>query len=208
MRIITRFDWGARAPENVTLSDPKTLKGVVVHWFGIPGAAKSHAGCPALLRSVQNSHMDGEFSDIAYSHATCPHGAVYELRGFGRQTGANGNRTANRDYAAVVYMAGRGDVPTEAGYQALRWIIREWRRKGAGRMVIPHGKITGSECPGPELSLWVARGGFEYPATPPDDPKRLAALRAWILKRKREGRSWAWIKATVNWKEYVRRGGR
>ncbi|HXH88256.1 MAG TPA: HNH endonuclease signature motif containing protein [Gaiellaceae bacterium] len=28
MRIITRSEWSARAPENVTLSDPKTLKGV------------------------------------------------------------------------------------------------------------------------------------------------------------------------------------
>jgi len=204
--IIPRSGWRASAPKSTTPSDPKSLKGVVVHWFGSPRAASSHLECPKLLRSVQQTHQAGEFSDIAYNHGVCPHGAIYELRGFERQTGANGNQTANRAYAAVVYMAGEGDKPTQAGLTALRWIIREWRRRGAGREVIPHGKITGSACPGPELALWISRGGYEYP--PVDNKKRLAALRRWILARRAEGWSWKRLKAHVNFREFIRRGGK
>ncbi len=209
MEIVDRAGWGALPAESITKSDPKTLKGVVVHWFGIPKAASTHLNCPVLLRSVQRSHQAGEFSDIAYNHGVCPHGVVYELRGFYRQTGANGTSASNRDYGAVVYMAGEGDIPTAAGIQSLKWIIGEWRRLGAGREVLPHGKITGSKCPGPELSLWIERGGYEYPATPPvDNEKRKGALRRWILKQKSEGKTWAWIFTTPNWREFIRRGGR
>lgn len=206
--IVPRNGWAALPAKRFTTWQPQGLRGVVVHWFGIPKAAASHVGCPGLLRSVQRAHQAGEFSDIAYNHAVCPHGVVYELRGFTRQTGANGNQDANRNYAAVVYMAGEGDVPTDVGLQSLRWIIRQWRSRGAGPAVLPHGEITGSSCPGPHLALWVKQGGHELPAVPPDNTKRLAALRKWILARRAEGWSWKRIKAGPNWREFIRRGGK
>lgn len=210
--IVPRDGWGALPAERFTTWQPRGLRGVVVHWFGIPKAAKDHTGCPSLLRSVQRSHQAGEFSDIAYNHGVCPHGVVYELRGFSRQTGANGNADANAAYAAVVYMAGEGDTPTEVGKQSLRWIIKEWRSRGVGPAVLPHGEITGSKCPGPDLALWIERGGHELPAIPVEDPahnrKRLTALRKWILARRAEGWGWKRIKGSPNWREFMRRGGR
>ena len=161
MKIVSRSEWGARPPERVTLRKPSQLKGVVQHWFGIPKAAKNHKDCPALVKSVQAAHQKGEFNDIAYNHLVCLHGVVFEGRGFGIQTGANGNSVVNREYAAVCAMIGKGDKPSGEMLVGLSEIIQEWRAKGAGKAVRTHGSITGSECPGPDLTRWVEAKGYE-----------------------------------------------
>lgn len=38
--------------------------------------------------------------------------------------------------------------------------------------------------------------------------RRLDALRAWILNRRREGWTWQRLKQTANWREFLRRGGK
>ena len=164
LEFVSRQEWGARAPRQVTKRDPSTLSGVALHWFGKPSAASSHDGCPALLRSVQATHMApgglgtaSGASDIAYNHAVCPHGVAYTLRGFGVQTGANGNSRANREYAAVVYMGGEKDgrPVTPEAQPVIAEVIRLWQKRGAGPLVKPHGFFTGSTCPGPDLRKWV-----------------------------------------------------
>jgi hypothetical protein len=85
-------------------------------------------------------------------------------------------------------------------------------------VLVEHGFLTN-----PAERLWLFANisklaGAEYVAvcryfrvTPAGDVqnrKRLQALRAWILKRKNEGWSWQRIKATANWREYLRRGGK
>ena len=164
LEFVSRQEWGARAPRQVSKRDPSTLGGVAVHWFGSPSAARTHDQCAALLRSVQNSHMapgglgtSGGANDIAYNHAVCPHGVAYTLRGFGVQTGANGTTRANQEYAAVVYMGGEKDgrpVTAEA-LPVLAEVVRLWQAAGAGPLVKPHGFFTGSTCPGPDLRTWL-----------------------------------------------------
>jgi hypothetical protein len=159
MKIVKRSEWGARQPENVTLR--RAWKGVVVHWFGSPRGSKKHAGCPALLRSVQRSHQAGEFSDIAYNMAVCPHGTVYELRGLRVQTGANGTTQTNREYGSVVVMIGKGDRFTDEAKVALRLTLAHMRNQpNVGSQVRCHGEITGSECPGAEITRWVKEKRF------------------------------------------------
>jgi len=170
MKIVTRAQWGAAPPESVTGRQPSALKGVVVHWFGSPPAKQNHADCDDLLRSVQRSHQAGEFNDIAYNHAVCQHGTVYELRGFGVQTGANGTSASNRDYAAIVAMIGTGDIPNPGVYAGLKDLISAWRVKGAGHQVRTHGSITGSACPGPQLTAWVKAGKYEKTGWVKGDP--------------------------------------
>ncbi|MGH3022100.1 MAG: hypothetical protein ACRDNI_00455 [Gaiellaceae bacterium] len=163
VRFVTRERWGAKRPKSVTKRAPSELSGVAVHWFGSPKAAKSHEGCSELLRSVQATHMapgglgaTNGGADIAYNHAVCPHGKAFTLRGFGVQTGANGDETSNRTFAAVVFMAGTGDkAPTDESLQTLADVIRLWQKKGAGPLVKPHQFFTGSDCPGPNLLDWV-----------------------------------------------------
>ena len=164
LEFVSRAEWGAKAPRQVTKRDPSTLSGVALHWFGKPSAASSHDGCAALLRSVQAAHMApgglgtvSGASDIAYNHAVCPHGVAYTLRGFGVQTGANGTSRANREYAAVVYMGGEKDgrPVTDEARPVIAEVIRLWQKRGAGPLVKPHGFFTGSTCPGPDLRKWL-----------------------------------------------------
>lgn len=162
VEFVSRAQWGAKPPRSVAKRDPKTLSGVALHHFGSPRAAKSHEGCAALLRGIQADHMrpGGRLSakggaDIGYNHAVCPHGFAFTLRGFGVQSGANGDARSNREYAAVVYMAGTGDKPTKEALPVLAEVIRMWQEKGAGPLVKPHKFFTGSECPGADLLKWL-----------------------------------------------------
>jgi hypothetical protein len=156
--IVPRAEWGAVRRRHRTSLPPDRLDGVVVHWFGRPRAAADHDDCAELLRRVQHAHLSDtkeHYADIAYNHAACPHGYAYELRGFGVQAGANGYGAVNRSHAAVVYMAGTGDVLTEAGRNALAGLIEAWREQGAGLDVQPHSHFTGTSCPGPEVTAWL-----------------------------------------------------
>ena len=161
VQFVSRAQWGAKPPKSVAKRDPKTLAGVVLHHFGSPRASKSHDGCAALLRGIQVDHMrpGGRLSqggaDIGYDHAVCPHGHAFTLRGFGVQSGANGDARSNREYAAVVYMAGTGDKPTKEALPVIAEVLRMWQAKGAGPLVKPHKFFTGSECPGPDLLKWL-----------------------------------------------------
>ena len=162
LQFVSRAEWGAKQPRSVAERDPKTLAGIALHHFGSPRAAKSHEGCAALLRGIQADHMrpGGRLSakggaDIGYNHAVCPHGFAFTLRGFGVQSGANGDARSNREYAAVVYMAGTGDRPTKEALPVLAEVIRMWQDKGAGPLVKPHKFFTGSECPGSDLLKWL-----------------------------------------------------
>ena len=99
----------------------------------------------------------------------CPHGSVYELRGWNRQTGANGNNTANRTLLAIVYMAGVGDALTPKGRQALIDLYAVAFKKGVGEKAVGHGSITGSECPGASVRNFLASGAWR-PKPPPPPP--------------------------------------
>lgn len=186
--IINRAGWGAAAPKSRTSLDPARLDGVTVHWFGTPKAAATHAGCDDLLRSVQKTHMapgglgvPNGGSDIAYNHAVCPHGSIYELRGFGVKTGANGTSEGNARHAAIVYMAGTGDPLTEDAKIGLNYLIKEWRAKGAGTEVSPHRRWTGSACPGPDLILWLNAGRpTGAPVPDPEEPDVKPWMPVWF----------------------------
>jgi hypothetical protein len=168
VQFVSREEWGAKPPKSVTRRDPSELSGVAVHWFGDPRAAQSHDQCIKLLQGVQRTHMGpgglqvpSGGADIAYNHAVCPHGVAFTLRGFGVQTGANGDQASNRAYAAVVYMGGAdkhsADKPTKEALPVLAEVIRLWQAKGAGPLVKPHHFFTGSDCPGPDLMKWVEK---------------------------------------------------
>jgi hypothetical protein len=175
VRIRPRAEWGAKPPENVTLADPKKWKGIVVHWFGSPRAVRRPDQVAGQLRGVQRSHMNGEFSDVAYNFGVDQWGRVWELRGLRRRTGANGTTRANREMCAVVVMIGAGDKPTPTALASLRALIGWLRTNGVGRQVVPHGSITGSECPGPHLRQWIGARAYE-PARPVRKPVRADPL--------------------------------
>ena len=175
--IISRAGWGAKPPESVTPWNVSALEGICQHWFGSPKAAATHAGCDDLLRGVQRTHQAGEFNDIAYNFGVCPHGTVYELRGWNRQTGANGTNEANKTLLAVVYMAGVGDALTPQARDALIALYDMAFKKGVGVKAVGHGTITGSECPGPAVRNFLASGVWR-PLPPTPDKVRWVVTNA------------------------------
>ena len=97
-------------------------------------------------------------NDIAYNHAVCPHGFAFTLRGFGVQTGANGNTRANQEYAAVVYMGGEKDgrPVTEEALPVIAEVIRMWQAAGCRAARQATRLLHRVDLPGPR-SADVAR---------------------------------------------------
>jgi hypothetical protein len=144
-----------------TRIDPDDLAGVVIHWYGIPAGSRDHSKCDDIWRGVQRGHMAGEWIDIAYNMGVCPHAKIYRGRGTHYMSGANGNHQANRDFGSIVYMAGEGGPhPSATVLEAIELCIKQYRYLGAGNKVLPHGFITGSQCPGPQLRTAIQQGRF------------------------------------------------
>ena len=171
MEIKPRSAWGAKPAESITPWNTAKLRGVAVHWFGIPDAVLKPADVAGQLRGVQASHQAGEFNDIAYNFGVDPFGDAWELRGWDRQTGANGTTAANTQYLAIVVMIGKGDRPSSATLATLGRLIREGQTAhGIGGEVVPHHLFTGTECPGLDVRKWIAEEGWKTQAVRPSRP--------------------------------------
>lgn len=161
--LITRAQWGARPPKGARNALDPFPKGVAVHWNG-PGCAAAiatHDKCPGFLRGIQAFHMGPQrgWSDCAYSLFACPHGYLFEGRGKGIGTAANGTNYGNRYYYAIYAMWGQGDGPAPAPLlNAIRRGIDLCQTWGAGSQIVPHSTFTATSCPGPELTAWVKAG--------------------------------------------------
>lgn len=160
--LITREQWGARPPKGARNALDPNPKGVAVHWNG-PGCAAAlatHDKCAGFLRGIQTFHMVTRgWSDIAYSLFACPHGYLFEGRGKGIGTAANGTNYGNRYYYAVYAMWGQGDGPAPAPLlNAIRQGIDLCQTWGAGSDITVHNAFLSTTCPGPELTAWVKAG--------------------------------------------------
>ncbi|KAH9518929.1 Peptidoglycan-recognition protein SC2 [Bulinus truncatus] len=79
--VVTRAEWGARAPHSVThFSNPAHY--AFIH-HSEAGECNDRTSCAALVRSYQNYHMDTNgWSDIGYSFLIGGDGSVFEGRGW------------------------------------------------------------------------------------------------------------------------------
>lgn len=150
---VSRGEWGARPPRSVSRNI--TPHGVSVHHVGADKvAASNHANCAGQVRGHQNFHMDTRgWADIAYSHLVCVHGYVFEGRGEGVRTGANGTNNGNQNWYAVCGLvggtAGNYDTVTEGLIDAFHSAITRLRdHGGAGAAVNGHRDHKATECPG------------------------------------------------------------
>lgn len=170
MSYITRKQWGARAPHGPRNALNAHPLGVAVHWNGpaCASAIRKHNQCPGFIRGIQRFHMDSRgWSDIAYSMFACPHGHLFEGRGKGIGTAANGTNYGNANYYAIYAMWGQGDgdVP-EAMLDGIAKGVALCKSWGAGNTVTTHNALFGTECPGPELTRLVKSGRFSNGTRP------------------------------------------
>lgn len=169
---VRRAQWGARAPSG---RYPK-LSGspmVTFHWEGPTMGGFSHDTCDDKVRTIQNYHMDRQqWLDIAYSAIGCPHGYLYEGRGYWNRTAANGTNTGNSASYAICYLGGVGDPFTDAAKRAFLDGLKLFRANaGASNETRCHRDWLSTQCPGTDIVNWErancpAPGGY----TPMPDP--------------------------------------
>ncbi len=168
--LVRRAEWGARWPRSVT---GLTASKVTSHWEGPHMGPFGHESCAAKVRGIQAFHMDARgWTDIAYNAVACPHGYVFEGRGQGVRSAANGTTAGNSGAYAVCYLGGEGDGFTDAGERAMKaagdWLT--W----AGSPRNGHRDWKSTACPGDEIYHWTLAGQpvDAAPAPVPDPPKK------------------------------------
>lgn len=165
MKLVTRAEWGARSA-NLTALD---VDMVSVHWEGPHMGTPAHSDCAGIVRGFQDFHIDGRgWSDIAYNAVACPHGYVFEGRGRGRRSAANGDAESNSASYAICFMGGEGDAFTDGARDAIN-DAAEWLVADPARRWGVHRDWVSTACPGDEITAWV-RGGHPRPGAPTSQP--------------------------------------
>ena len=183
----TRAELGMRRPRSVSRNITPERGGVVPHWGGNKPTIRTHADCIKTWLGWQRYHMDFHgWVDLAYNGGYCQHGIIFPGRGAGVRSAANGTNEGNQNHYAVVWIGGKGMIPTLKALRALLWwimVLRSSKVKPAGKKVWPHRKFTGSECPGDELidvaDRYDGKRVSDVPPTvrPGDDNKTVVRLK-------------------------------
>ena len=167
--LVTRKEWGARAPKGSSKFTPSF--GSTVHWEGPHMGTFDHTRCATKVRGIQAFHMDSRgWTDIAYSGVVCPHGYVFEGRGFYVRTAANGTNQGNSSAYAWCYLGGENDGYTREGDVAMKTILDYADRNGgAGPGRNCHRDWKPTKCPGDEICSRV-KSVYQTPGTPGPNP--------------------------------------
>lgn len=157
-----RSDWTSHPAVDSNPASVREVKGVAIHWNG-PAVPKSALTDPRnFLEGVRRFHVGTrKWSDIAYNLAVDQNGDVWQLRGLGFQSAANGTAELNDEYLAIFCIIGEGQVPSAAMVAGVRKAVRRFRRRyPLARAIVGHGDIRpgGTECPGPQLRAHLAAG--------------------------------------------------
>lgn len=180
-----KLGWPAsKAPDQAV-----PVKGFKIHYEGTGVPEGSHAGCATRWNMIRNSHLANTaegYSDVAYNWAVCQHGYVFEGRGWGKQTGANGSQSLNRPHNAILWMGGDAGVtvPSPAAVSAIKGLIRHLRTKGAGNEILGHRDGYATSCPGDPMYSLVKSGKLEPDA--PTEEDDMEPVDVWAYKGKGE----------------------
>lgn len=156
VQMFSRSETGLRPPTSRVRFSPDT---VTLHHEGPAMGAFQHASCATKWRGIQAYHMDSKgWTDIAYNYGICPHGFVYELRGWEYKSGANGTTTGNTRGLAVCYLGGTGDPFTDAAKLAFVVVKSFVDAKTGTPLVNGHRDWKPTECPGEDRYAWLKAG--------------------------------------------------
>ncbi|KAL3460080.1 N-acetylmuramoyl-L-alanine amidase domain-containing protein [Aspergillus heterothallicus] len=165
MYFVTREEWNAEPPRGsyTSITNPK---GVKVHYVGPEYSSRDHSKCGAYMKSVQEMHLANtveNWMDIAYSLGVCEHGYVFDGRGKGHRSGANGDTTLNANHYAVLAFLGKTGLtePTDDQILGVQDSIAYLRRAGAGDEIAGHRDGYSTECPGEALYALVEDGSLD-----------------------------------------------
>ena len=157
MKIINRDMWGAK-PNKTKFSKLGEVKGLVVHWSAYPVAVGNQAEMDQC-KTIQRLHqVDRGWNDIAYNFLVGDTGQIYEGRGFGNRSAAQGGNSReetnhnNKHYIAVCWLGGSKptDKPSAEARAAVSWLYEQ-----VGGELRPHSSFKQTQCPGDEWRQWI-----------------------------------------------------
>jgi len=160
---VTRAQWGARAPSDVSNNITPQNGGVTVHYVGAGNVARAnHSDCAAQVRGIQNYHMNTNgWSDIAYTHLVCQHDYIFVGRGNHVRTASNGTTSGNQNWYGVCALIGDADGVTTGLVNAIKSAISSLRSGGgAANGINGHRDHLSTSCPGGLLYAKVQDGSL------------------------------------------------
>jgi hypothetical protein len=164
--IISRAEWGARAPRSRSTVSWSSRTGFMGHYSG--------ATATQTPRQIQDYHMNVRgWDDIGYNFLISSiTGAIYEGRGWT----VMGAHCANHNTANIGVCVIGNDVPgrqdvSDAARRSFRWMYEEAnRRKGRKLTLLGHRDRGSTDCPGNEIYAWL-KAGLPIVGSPTPTPK-------------------------------------
>lgn len=160
MNIISRDSWGAK-PAKTKYSKLGEVKGLVIHWSAYPIAVGNQAEMDQA-KTIQRLHqVDRGWNDIAYNFLVGDTGQIYEGRGWGNRSAAQGGNSRqeinynNKHYVAVCWLGGSKptDKPSDKAIESVKWLYSQV--KGELR---PHSSFKQTSCPGDAWRQHIIEG--------------------------------------------------
>nr|WP_262346967.1 peptidoglycan-binding protein [Streptomyces sp. QL37] len=174
--------------------------GVFIHYTGsrLSFSPDSETDCRKKIASMFPAHYE-ESGDIEYNFLVCPHGTIYEGRGYERGEANGGayidiDRTRslgrNTAFYSIQGMLGVPDEPTVDMLISMKNLIyhlryEKPRERQAGGLIYPHNAGGWpTECPGDHLIDQAKNGSYidpEPPADtePPSDTIQIISRSGW-----------------------------
>src|SRR5210317_2197330 len=157
VKIISRDSWGAK-PNKTKFSKLGEVKGLVVHWSAYPVAIGNQAEMDQLKQIQRLHQVDRGWNDIAYNFLVGDTGQIYEGRGFGNRSAAQGGNSRqeinynNKHYVAVCWLGGSkpADQPSAEARAAISWLYEQ-----VGGELRPHSSFKKTDCPGDSWRQWI-----------------------------------------------------
>ena len=160
MNVISRDNWGAK-PNKTKFSKLGEVKGLVVHWSAYPIAVGNQAEMDQC-KQIQRLHQeDRGWNDIAYNFLVGDTGQIYEGRGWGNRSAAQGGNSReeinfnNKHYVAVCWLGGINptDKPSAKAIESVKWIYEQ-----VGGELRPHSSFKQTDCPGDSWRQHIVEG--------------------------------------------------
>ena len=130
----------------------------MVHWSAYPIAVGNQAEMDQV-KKIQALHQnDRGWNDIAYNFLVGDTGQIYEGRGWGNRSAAQGGNSReeinfnNKHYVAVCWLGGVNptDKPSDKAIESVKWLYSQV--KGELR---PHSSFKQTACPGDAWRQWI-----------------------------------------------------
>jgi len=157
VKIISRNDWGAK-PNKTKFSKLGEVKGLVVHWSAYPVAVGNQAEMDQCKQIQRLHQVDRNWNDVAYNFLVGDTGQIYEGRGFGNRSAAQGGNSRqeinynNKHYVAVCWLGGSNptDKPSDKAIASVKWLYEQ-----VGGELRPHSSFKQTDCPGDAWRQWI-----------------------------------------------------